>query len=574
MKSKSIRKIFALSLMATLTTWPVLRAAEIAPEATPLAASAEQPVAAISVAPDTAPKNEATEQLLKPKKHGAKGKHKISAASRSENKSAAGQANDALVSVFGSASTLAAGEIAEAVVSIFGSSTSAGQVGDAVVSVFGSSTSSGAVGDAVVSIFGHTRVTGGTVGGDAVAILGNNYVNGHVKGEVVAILGDVDLGPAAIVDGDITCIGGVVTRDAHAVLNGNVENLTIGSQAAGFAGLHAWLKQCLLYARPLAFGPNLLWAWWLALAALGCYALVALVAPNAVEQCVQTLENQPGKSLLAGVLAWLLTPVAFVLIALTILIVIGLALLPLFALAVFFFSLFGRVVMLAWLGRQLNKFFQQRALDRPVVAVLIGGIIILGLYTVPVIGFIIYQLIGLVGFGVVVYTVLLAYRQNKKIAAAMDSPLVGEASGLTVPVVASLPLIISAATLPRAGFWQRLLATLLDAVVVSLALGLLHRVWPGLGGVFPFWLAVYCISLWATKGATIGGIICGLKVVRLDDRPVSWSVAGVRGLSAFLSLAIAGLGFIWVAFDDDKQSWHDKIAGTTIVKVPKGTPLI
>jgi uncharacterized RDD family membrane protein YckC len=60
----------------------------------------------------------------------------------------------------------------------------------------------------------------------------------------------------------------------------------------------------------------------------------------------------------------------------------------------------------------------------------------------------------------------------------------------------------------------------------------------------------------------------------LDDRPVSWSVAAVRGLSAFLSLAIAGLGFIWVAFDDDKQSWHDKIAGTTIVKVPKGTPLI
>jgi len=29
-----------------------------------------------------------------------------------------------------------------------------------------------------------------------------------------------------------------------------------------------------------------------------------------------------------------------------------------------------------------------------------------------------------------------------------------------------------------------------------------------------------------------------------------------------------------VAFDDDRQSWHDKIAGTTIVKVPKGTSLL
>jgi uncharacterized RDD family membrane protein YckC len=572
MKSKSIRKIFALSLVTALTWWPVLRATETASEATPLAPSAEPPVAAISVAPDTAPENEATEQLAKPKKHGAKEKNKISAAARSDRKSAT-TTNDAVVSVFGSASTLAAGEIAEAVVSIFGSSTSAGQVGDAVVSVFGSSTSSGEVGDAVVSVFGHTRVTGGTVGGDAVAILGNNYVNGHVQGDVVAILGDVDLGPAAIVDGDITCIGGVVTRDAHAVVNGKVGNLAIGSRATGLAGLQAWLTQCLLYARPLAFGPNLLWAWWLALGALGFYAVVALAAPSAVEQCVRTLEDRPGKSLLAGVLTWLLTPVAFVLIALTVLIVIGLALLPLFALGVFIVSLFGRVVMLAWLGHQLKKLFQRSSLDRPVIAVLLGGVVVLGLYTVPVIGFILYQLIGLVGFGVVVYTILLAYQQNKK-TPARGLPLVDDAAAGAVPLVASLPLIISAATLPRAGFWRRLLATLLDAVVVSLTLGLLHRVWPNFGGVFPFWLAIYCISLWATKGATIGGIICGLKVVRLDDRPVSWSVAAVRGLSAFLSLAIAGLGFIWVAFDDDKQSWHDKIAGTTIVKVPKGTPLI
>ena len=572
MKSKSIRKIFALSLVTALTWWPVLRATETASEATPLAPSAEPPVAAISVAPDTAPENEVTEQLAKPNKHGAKGKHKISAASKSDHKSAT-TTNDALVSVFGSASTLAAGEIAEAVVSIFGSSTSAGQVGDAVVSVFGSSTSSGEVGDAVVSVFGHTRVTGGTVGGDAVAILGNNFINGHVQGDVVAILGDVDLGPAAIVDGDITCIGGVVTRDAHAVVNGKVGNLAIGSRATGFAGLQAWLTQCLFYARPLAFGPNLLWAWWLALGALGFYAVVAWAAPSAVEQCVRTLEDRPGKSLLAGVLTWLLTPVAFVLIALTVLIAIGLALLPLFALGVFIASLFGRLVMLAWLGRKLKKLFQQSSLDRPVIAVLLGGVVVLGLYTVPVIGFILYQLIGLVGFGVVVYTILLAYQQNKK-TAALGLPPVDEPNAGAVPLVASLPLIISAATLPRAGFWRRLLAAFLDAVVVSLTLGLLHRVWPGLGGVFPFWLAIYCISLWATKGATIGGIICGLKVVRLDDRPVTWSVAGVRGLSAFLSLAIAGLGFIWVAFDDDKQSWHDKIAGTTIVKVPKGTPLI
>jgi uncharacterized RDD family membrane protein YckC len=140
------------------------------------------------------------------------------------------------------------------------------------------------------------------------------------------------------------------------------------------------------------------------------------------------------------------------------------------------------------------------------------------------------------------------------------------------------PAVISAATLPRVGFWIRVAAALLDLVLLGIALGMtegLFRVFnfhPG--GAFPFWVAAYSVIMWATKGTTIGGIICGLKVVRLDDRPVDWGVAIVRGLSAFLSLAVAGIGFIWVAFDDEKQSWHDKIAGTTIVKVPKGTPLI
>ena len=40
------------------------------------------------------------------------------------------------------------------------------------------------------------------------------------------------------------------------------------------------------------------------------------------------------------------------------------------------------------------------------------------------------------------------------------------------------------------------------------------------------------------------------------------------------ALAVVGLGFIWVAIDDEKQSWHDTIAGTTVVSVPKGVSLL
>ena len=485
------------------------------------------------------------------------------------------------VSVFHD-SSLAAGEKSGAVVSIFGSSTSAGEVDDVVLSVIGSSTSSGNVGNGVVSIIGNNRVTGGTVGDTAVAVLGNNYINGHVKGEVVAVLGNIELGPDAVVDGEVICVGGDLVRDAKAVVHGNVQNIAIGGHHFNFDGIHAWFEQCLLYARPLAFGANLTWAWGIAFLFLGFYALIALVAPAGVEKCVSTLEERPGKSILAAVLTLLLTPVAFVLILLTVFIAVGVVLIPLFSLGLFFASLFGKVVMLAWLGRRLTKLAGDGPLAKPVFSVLVGGMIVMLLYTVPILGFVLYKLLGVLGLGVVVCTLLLQLKSNRVAAAsraaarqaAMPPPVSAE---VPPPMVASLPPVISALTLPRAGFWRRLGATLLDLIMVGIVLGMLDGIFRPIfrvGGAFPVWFALYNVALWATKGTTIGGIICGLKLVRLDDRPLEWSVAIVRGLSAFLSLAVAGFGFIWVAVDDEKQSWHDKIAGTTIVIVPKGTPLL
>jgi len=483
-------------------------------------------------------------------------------------------------------STLAAGGEADAVVSILGSSTSAGTVADAVVSVGGSSTSSGDVGDAVVSILGNTRVTGGTVGDAAVSVLGNNYINAHIKGQVVAVMGNVELGPDAVVDGEVICVGGEVVRDPKAVLHGGIQNVAIGGHHFSFDWLSAWVTKCLLYARPLAFGAHLMWAWWIALAYLGVYALIALLAPGAVSKCVQTLEERPGKSILSSVLTLLLTPVVYVLLALTVFIVIGVALIPLFSLGLFFASIFGKVVMLAWLGRRISKLIDAESRLPAVLNVLIGGVLILLLYTVPVLGFVIYKLLGILGLGVVVYTLLLSIKSNrppvpvKSVAMASAPtdlpPIVG--SGLAepsvIPVSTALPPVISAATLVRAGFWLRIGATLLDVVLFGMIFGMLHSMWAGFGGGFPLWFAAYNVIMWATKGTTIGGIICGLKVVRLDDRPLDWGVAVVRALSAFLSLAVAGLGFIWVAFDDEKQSWHDKVAGTVIVRVPKATSLV
>ncbi len=120
--------------------------------------------------------------------------------------------------------------------------------------------------------------------------------------------------------------------------------------------------------------------------------------------------------------------------------------------------------------------------------------------------------------------------------------------------------------MPRAGFWLRMGALLIDVVLIGVVLRLLHP----LGHFHLIVLAAYGAIMWKTRGSTVGGMVFDLHVVRLDGRAVDWETAIVRALGCFLSLAVVGLGFIWIAFDHAHQAWHDKIAGTVVVRAPKG----
>jgi uncharacterized RDD family membrane protein YckC len=110
---------------------------------------------------------------------------------------------------------------------------------------------------------------------------------------------------------------------------------------------------------------------------------------------------------------------------------------------------------------------------------------------------------------------------------------------------------------------------LIDALLVGICLSVL-----GHHHLELLVLAAYGAVMWKLRGSTVGGIVLDLHVVRLDGRPVDWETAIIRALSCFLSLAVAGLGFIWIALDPNNQAWHDKIAGTVVVRVAKGVPLV
>ena len=124
-------------------------------------------------------------------------------------------------------------------------------------------------------------------------------------------------------------------------------------------------------------------------------------------------------------------------------------------------------------------------------------------------------------------------------------------------------------TLPRAGFWERMGAAFLDVILVAILSGLVG----GLPLGFLVALA-YSAGMWAWRGTTVGGIVLNLKVVRLDGSAVTFPVVLVRGLTAAFSIVVMFLGFLWIAWDQEKQAWHDKIAGTVVVRQPRAAPLV
>jgi len=147
------------------------------------------------------------------------------------------------------------------------------------------------------------------------------------------------------------------------------------------------------------------------------------------------------------------------------------------------------------------------------------------------------------------------------------------ASDLRVPISADPDI------LPRAGFWLRMGALGIDFMLVVLCLVLFASVTPDfmhvhVGPWVLLVLAAYAAVLWKHRGTTIGGVICRIQVVRTDGQAIDWTTACIRGLGCILSAFVAGLGFIWIAVDRDQESWHDKIAGTAVVRVPKTRPLV
>lgn len=138
--------------------------------------------------------------------------------------------------------------------------------------------------------------------------------------------------------------------------------------------------------------------------------------------------------------------------------------------------------------------------------------------------------------------------------------------------------------LPKAGFWIRVVAYLLDAtllgvvqLILSLMLGLVVGAIGGGGDIalsVVLWLfgatlsIAYAVFFTGYCGQTPGKMALRLKVIRADGSPLTYGRAALREVPGkFLSSILLGIGYLMVAFDNRKQGLHDRIADSYVIKL-------
>ena len=145
------------------------------------------------------------------------------------------------------------------------------------------------------------------------------------------------------------------------------------------------------------------------------------------------------------------------------------------------------------------------------------------------------------------------------------------------------------------GFWRRAVAYSVDKTILQvlclilllagmLALGFSSRTHPGGrgAGLFgdmldgPFLAFYYAVTVFVdmvyftwfhgATGQTPGKMLLKLRVVQPSGEPIGFGTAFLRWVGYIISSAVVLIGFLWVVFDRKRQGWHDKIAGTVVVR--------
>jgi uncharacterized RDD family membrane protein YckC len=119
----------------------------------------------------------------------------------------------------------------------------------------------------------------------------------------------------------------------------------------------------------------------------------------------------------------------------------------------------------------------------------------------------------------------------------------------------------------KAGFWRRFGASFIDALVVDVVTYVLALLLGNTGAGLGILIGIgYFTYFHGSTGQTPGDAALSIRVVDADGGgSIGYGRAFVRWLVSIVSGAILLLGYLWMLWDGEKQTWHDKAARSYVV---------
>ena len=121
---------------------------------------------------------------------------------------------------------------------------------------------------------------------------------------------------------------------------------------------------------------------------------------------------------------------------------------------------------------------------------------------------------------------------------------------------------------PRANFGQRFGAYLIDAILLAIVNVILMQILGGAGQALSILIGLGYFAYFegSPSGQTVGKKALNIRVIDFDTGgPIGIGRALLRYLARILSAIPLLLGYFWMLWDGQKQTWHDKLATTVVV---------
>lgn len=455
-----------------------------------------------------------------------------------------------------------------------------------IVKIFGGDVlvDEGEIRETVVVIAGNADVKG-TIQNDIVVIGGNLKLSGSAGENVVVIGGKVLIDSTAQINGDLVTIGTGSIINSQAIVNGN--RVIIAPWLGGFVDqFKEYAYHCLFKGRFVAV--SLPWTLGMLGAVVLLMFLLASLFPVFFIRSTDIAEHR----IIAALLTGILMPIAIgpVLVALFVTI-IGIPVIPVLLIFLQGVMLVGILALGASVGRQAVRLVYRQSVLPSMVNALIGVLLFTTVMIMPFVGGFFTIVLTTLGTGAGVFAlfdIIKAGHSEKSLPGV--EPEISRARDNSTTFTKASPADINNAEaqsesystigMVPATFLQRAGAALIDIVLVMFIYGVTfgHTATSFIhndGGSFKMLLLlIYLTIMWSWKQTTVGGIVFKLKVCRMDNSKFTLGVAVVRALGLLLSIVPLGLGFLWIAWDEHKQGWHDKIAGTVVYKVSDKISLI